>query len=327
MTLPDWPRAHGEPLFSAAIRVSSADFDVTEELDFLPSGDGEHDFLYVQKIDTNTEWLARQLAEFAGVAAKDLGYSGLKDRRAVTRQWFTVPRWNSPDWNAFSLENIEILEVARNNKKLRRGAHVRNRFRIVARGAINDREAVETRLAQIRERGVPNYFGEQRFGRQGGNLALASEWAAGKRLQRHKRSLAISTARSYMFNESLAKSVSDECWDQLAVGDRANLDGSGSVFTVELMDAEMTERLIKSDIHPTHEMPGEDANADDWPEQHADWLKALTDARVRPALRATRMRLIDLEWTLEDDALTLNFALARGCFATSALREILTTVG
>jgi len=327
MTLPDLPRAHGEPLFSAVIRASSADFDVTEELDFLPSGDGEHDFLYVQKIDTNTEWLAKQLAEFAGVAAKDLGYSGLKDRHAVTRQWFTVPRWNSPDWSAFALQNIEILDVARNNKKLRRGAHVRNRFRIIARGAINDREAVETRLARIRERGVPNYFGEQRFGRDGGNLGLASQWAAGKRLPRHKRSLAISTARSYMFNESLAKSVSDGCWDQLAVGDRANLDGSGSVFTVEQMDAAMIERLVSADIHPTHEMPGEDANGDDWPEQYGDWLKALTGARVRPALRATRMRLIDLDWSLQDDSLTLNFALNRGCFATSALREIFTRHG
>ena len=97
MTLPVWARAHGSPLFAATIRTTASDFEVTEELGFELDGAGEHDYLYVEKTGTNTEWLSRQLAKFAAVPAKDVGYSGLKDRHAVTRQWFSVPRWHAPD--------------------------------------------------------------------------------------------------------------------------------------------------------------------------------------------------------------------------------------
>ncbi len=325
MSLPAWTRAHGAPLFAAIIRAQPDDFDVTEELGFELSGDGEHDYLYVEKTGTNTEWLARQLAGFADVAAREVGYSGLKDRHAVTRQWFSVPRWNQPDWVAFDVDGAAILEVSRNARKLRRGAHRNNHFRIVLRGPTKGSEPyLVERLQRIREVGVPNYFGEQRFGRDAGNIDLANSWAAGKRLPRHKRSIAISTARSYMFNELLAARVADKSWNKLVAGEVANLDGSGSVFDVEDADDELRERCAVLDIHPTELLWGDGSAADAAPPGHDNWLRALSKARVKPSRRSLRLRVIELQWQLDDEALILTFGLTRGAFATSVLREIVT---
>ncbi len=323
MSMPDWTRAYGEPLFSATIRATPADFDVTEKLGFELSGDGEHDYLYVEKTGTNTEWLARQLAAFADVPAKDVGYSGLKDRNAVTRQWFSVPRWNQPDWAAFDIDGVSILEVNRNARKLRRGAHRSNHFRIILRGPTKGSDPfVDERLHRIREEGVPNYFGPQRFGRGGANVDLADSWAAGKRLPRHKRSIAISSARSFIFNELLAARVLDKSWNQLIAGDVANLDGTGSVFDVEAVDDELRGRCAALDIHPTALLWGDGSAEEATPPGHEDWLRALSKARVKPARRSLRLKVIELQWQLDDEALTLTFGLTRGAFATSVLREV-----
>ncbi|MBT8103881.1 MAG: tRNA pseudouridine(13) synthase TruD, partial [Gammaproteobacteria bacterium] len=226
VALPDWARAHGPSLFSAAIRVQAPDFDVTEELGFDFTGDGEHDYLFIEKTAANTEWLSRQLAQFAQVPARDIGYAGLKDRHAVTRQWFSVPRWNSPEWQQLEVDGVRVLDQQRHNRKLRRGAHKANRFHLVLRGELPRKDALDERLATIRAQGVPNYFGEQRFGRGGSNVALAGAWSQGKRLPRHKRSIAISAARSYLFNQILDARVRDQSWNRLVSGDVANLDGS-----------------------------------------------------------------------------------------------------
>jgi len=327
MSLPDWARAHGAPLFAARIRQQPADFQVTEELDIPFSGDGEHDYLWLEKTGTNTEWLARQLASFAGVPARDVGYAGLKDRHAVTRQWFSVPRWHAPDWDALALEGVRVLEVQRHQRKLKRGAHRANRFRIVLRGESLDAygDVLEDRVQQIQARGVPNYFGEQRFGRGGGNIALANSWAAGKRLARHKRSIAISTARSFLFNESLHARVTGGTWNTMLPGDTANLDGSGSVFAVDEVDAEISRRCASMDIHPTGVLWGDGAARAAVPTAYEHWLGALEKARVEPGTRSLRLKVDALEATIADDRITLGFALPRGAFATAVLREIAST--
>ena len=322
MSLPAWTRAHGAPLFAATIRTTPADFDVTEELGFELSGDGEHDYLYAEKTGTNTEWLSRQLAGFAGVPAKDVGYSGLKDRHAVTRQWFSVPRWNQPDWAALDVEGVLILEVQRHAKKLRRGAHTANWFRIVLRGELPPNNELEQRLALIRELGVPNYFGPQRFGRNGANIGLADAWSSGKRLPRHKRSIAISSARSFLFNEQLHARVGDGTWNRIQSGDVANLDGSSSIFDVEEVDDTLISRCTEMDIHQAGILCGDGTASEDAPSGHEDWLRALSKARVKPAHRSLRLKVMDLEWQIDDEALTLRFGLSRGSFATSVLREI-----
>lgn len=317
MALPDWVRAHGSPLFAAHIRTTPADFDVTEELGYEFDGDGEHDFLYVEKIGANTEWVSRQLANFAGVPARDVGYSGLKDRNAITRQWFSVPRWNGPDWSTFELEGISILDVQRHSKKLRRGAHKANHFRIVLREIDGDTDSLAERLQAIVDQGVPNYFGPQRFGREGNNIRLADDWAAGKRLPRHKRSIAISSARSFLFNEVLQQRVVDGTWNRIISGDLANLDGTGSVFSVDDIDADIERRCAEMDIHPAAELPGDGSNCG-----HEAWQKAFNNGRVKPGSRSLRLRVSDLQADVRPDSIELSFTLGRGAFATSVLREI-----
>jgi len=319
MPLPDWARACGSPLFAARIRSQPADFQVTEELGFEFTGDGEHDYLWVEKTGTNTEWLSRQLARFADVPAKDIGYSGLKDRHAITRQWFSVPRWNAPSWETLEVEGAEILDVQRHNRKLRRGAHKTNAFRIVLRGddLPQYEDALEKRIQTIREEGVPNYFGEQRFGRDGSNLGLADVWASGKRLPRHKRSLAISTIRSFVFNEMLDSRVTNETWNTLLPGDKANLDGTGSVFDVEEVDEELSRRCKEMDIHPAGELVGDGSEVG-----KESWLAALGKARVEKGTRSLRLKIESLDMQVADEAVVLSFTLRRGAFATSVLREI-----
>ncbi len=325
MSLPAWTRAHGEPLFAAQIKARPEEFVVHEVLGFDLSGDGEHDYLWIEKTGANTEWVARQLARHAGVPARDVGYAGLKDRHAVTRQWFSVPRWNAPDWGALDVEGVTLLETQRHEKKLRRGAHRQNRFQIVARGDIPDARSLEERLQCIATSGVPNYFGAQRFGRDGSNLELANAWASGRRLPRHKRSIAISTVRSLLFNRILDARVRESSWNRVLPGDTVNLDGSGSVFTVDEVDAETERRCAVLDIHPAGLLCGDGAEPPDLLDDCDDWLRALAKARVQAAYRSLRLRVLDLEWSLDPGSLKLAFALGRGAFATSVLREIVST--
>jgi tRNA pseudouridine13 synthase len=304
------------------MRTSPGDFNVSETLGWEFSGDGEHDYLWLQKTSANTEWVARQLARHADVPVRDVGYSGLKDRHAVATQWFSVPRWHTPDWSALDVEGVEVLDVQRHHRKLRRGAHKANAFRIVLRGDDLAQHAgeLDARLTLIREHGVPNYFGEQRFGREGGNVELAEAWASGRRLPRHKRSLAISTLRSLLFNEQLAARVGAGTWNTLLPGDKANLDGTGSVFDVSEVDAELRGRLAAMDIHPAGVLAGENSGLG--PDT---WQAALDRARVEEGWRSFRLVVRDLDWSAEPGAVTLSFSLGRGAFATSVLREICDT--
>ncbi len=318
MNLPDWARAHGDPLFKAAIRTTVEDFQVTEQLGWALSGDGEHDYLWVEKTGANTEWVARQLASFAGVPAKDVGFAGLKDRHAVTRQWFSVPRWNAPEWERCSVEGVRIASVGRHLRKLRRGAHKGNEFRIVLRAeqAI-DGESLQARVDRIATLGVPNYFGEQRFGRNGNNLLLADDWANGKRLPRAKRGIAISTIRSFVFNEALSSRVQQNTWHTLVAGDRANLEGSGSVFDVAEIDETLQVRCAEMDLHPAGLLAGDGSDIE--PEH---WQQALSRARVEPGDRSLRLKVDGFSFERSGDNVLLAFTLGRGAFATSVLREL-----
>ena len=161
--LPDWSRAHGGSLFRGELRQSAVDFCVTEVLGFEPDGEGEHDFLWIEKKNTNTAWLARQLADFAGIAARDVGYGGMKDRLAVTRQWFSVrrPGGTPADWTALDVDGVNVLATSRNTRKLRRGAHAGNQFRIVIRNLRDiaeksEDDTLDQRVRAIREQGIPN---------------------------------------------------------------------------------------------------------------------------------------------------------------------------
>lgn len=331
--LPRWRRAHGEPLVSCQIKKDNADFQVDEQLGFELSGDGEHDYLKIEKDGANTSWVARGLAKLARISEADVGYAGLKDRHAVTTQWFSVrrPAGGKADWAELDLTGVRVLQEARHRRKLRRGAHVGNHFRITLRNLAESGDDLNQRLSIISDAGVPNYFGEQRFGRDGGNITLARQLFTGKRLSRSKRSLALSAARSLLFNHILEDRVRDNSWNELQVGDCANLDGSGSIFHVAALNDELRQRIDELDIHPSGALWGtgplqsegdiadrEQTVVSRFPEL----MVGLTNARVQQGRRALRLNVREFNWARDGDTLWLNFFLTRGGYATAVLREI-----
>lgn len=307
--LPGWARALGEPLFKCRIRSIPDDFVVTEQLAIEFSGEGEHDWLWVEKRGANTAWVADQLAKHAGVSSRDVGYSGLKDRHAVTRQWFSVRRatGEGSDWDSFVAEGVEILDCQRHQRKLKRGGHRGNTFQIALRGddieRLDEAQLVE-RLGRIAEGGVPNYFGEQRFGREAGNIELGRAVLAGKRFPRNKRSIGISAIRSLQFNDELSARVEAGTWNRILADDTVNLDGSGSVFAVDEVTAELEQRCSEMDIHPCGTLP------------------ALDKIGVKAAHRPLRMRIVGIGWWRRDGAVWLEFQLPKGAYATTVLREL-----
>jgi tRNA pseudouridine13 synthase len=328
------PHAYGGPLIEGVLRAEAADFRVEEVLGFEPSGAGEHAFLLVEKTGANTDWVARQLAVAAGVAPMAVGYAGLKDRHAITRQTFTVqlPGRGDPDWSALAIPGVSVLAATRHERKLKRGAHRGNRFRIRLHQVRGDRSAVELRLATIRERGVPNYFGEQRFGRDGRNVALAEALFAGRRMPRAQRSIALSAARSQLFNAVLAVRVADASWDRALAGDVWMLGGSHAIFGPQPWNDELAQRLAALDIHPTGPLWGRgDLRSADAAcalelavlAGHSTLARGLEQAGLEQQRRSLRLTVGDLAHEWETDAgLVLDFQLGAGAFATTLLREL-----
>lgn len=320
-----YPYAFGRPSLSGVLRSAPTDFLVEERLGFAPDGDGPHRLLWIEKTGANTEWVARQLARCAGCRPMDVGFSGMKDRHAVTRQWFSVPEpRTSLDWRSLDIEGVEVLEVHAHRRKLRRGAHRANRFVLTLRGVHGD-DDLETRIASVRGHGVPNWFGPQRFGREGDNVARAVDGARG--------GIYLSAARSYLFNAVLAERVRYGTWNCLLPGEAVQLEGSGSFFVADAEDGELERRLREFDIHPSGplwgmgELPArgtarelEIAVADGMPEIAG----LLAAAGMRHERRALRLAVRALEWSRPaNDVLVLAFELAAGAFATSVLREFI----
>jgi len=336
----DLPYAHGGPPLRGVLRTTPEDIFVDENLGFSPDGAGEHVFVRVEKRGANTDWVARELAKFAGAAPDAVSYAGLKDRHAVTRQTFSLHlpgKRAEPDWMSLQHAEFHVLEAGRHSRKLQRGALKSNTFRIVLREVQGDRAAAEQRIAAIVRDGVPNYFGEQRFGREGGNLDRARRMFSGQRVQRHERSLLLSAARSHLFNAVLARRVEQGNWtgsDKSGAldGEVWMLAGTQSIFGPEPFDDELAARLASGDIAPTGAMWGqgelrasgrvaeiERAVA----AEHPDLATGLEQAGLKQERRALILRPSDLtfDWLAGGD-LELRFTLKSGSYATVIIREI-----
>jgi len=324
-------RAYGAPLGRGVLRAEPEDFLVEEQLGFSAAGSGQHVLLKVRKRDANTQWVARELARACGCRALDVGYAGLKDRHAVALQWFTVPqsRMTLDGWTAVRGQGFEVLEAHAHTRKLPRGALEGNRFEIRIRHMQVDDGALATRLAEIAAHGVPNYFGPQRFGRDGANLARMSEDP--RALAPEQRSFMLSAARSLVFNAVAAERVADGSWATLEAGDVANLDGRGSVFAVEPEAPSLLERCQRLELHPTGPLWGRGTLASTH-RIHA--LERAVSARFSQACalteqagmeqerRALRLAVRDLQWQRDQAGLLIHFRLTRSGFATTVLREI-----
>lgn len=331
--------ALGVPPVSGVMRTRPEDFFVDEVLGIEPEGKGEHVLLRIEKRNTNTQWLADQLARYAGIPKRDVSYAGLKDRNAVTRQWFSLglAGTTEPDWENLGIENVTVLQHARHRRKLRRGTLQGNRFQLVIRDLQGDLTALQARLQQLVQQGVPNYFGDQRFGHDGANLQQALAMFQGKRIKdRHKRSLYLSAARSCLFNELLSARVAAGSWNQAIAGDVVLLAGTNSYFVADSIDAEILQRLDSFDIHPSGclwgrgESPAQAQAAvleDNLLQVHPEFCRGLEQAGLKQERRSLRLQVADLEWELDapNQQLRLRFFLPAGSYATTVLRELVQT--
>ncbi|HOW75991.1 MAG TPA: tRNA pseudouridine(13) synthase TruD [Candidatus Competibacteraceae bacterium] len=331
------PYAHGHPPIQGRLRVAPEDFQVREELGFALDGVGEHVWLWVRKRGANTEWVARRLAERAGVPSGAVSYAGMKDRHAVTEQWFSVhlPGKADPDWNADPHPDFTVLNAIRHSRKLRRGALSGNAFCITVRDLQGDPAELTARLECIIAMGVPHYFGEQRFGREAGNLERAEALLSGREKvrDRHQRGLYLSAARSALFNAVLARRVVEDSWHSALPGEALMLAGSHSFFTAEVVDEMIRQRVAAFDVHPSGPLWGagelrssgavrelEEAVAEQFP-IFRDGLAAAGLEQERRALRLV-VETATLEYP-EASTAVLNFRLPAGAYATTVLRELI----
>ncbi len=334
------PHALGVLGAQARLRVLPEDFKVDEALGFAPDDEGQHVLLRIRKCGMNTAWLARLLAQAAAVPGHAVSYAGRKDRHAVTIQWFSVDLAgkHEPDWNvhiqALSEGAAEVLAVHRHRRKLRPGTLIGNHFVLRLRDVQGDREALALRLAQIQQYGVPNYFGEQRFGHQDNNLREAAELFAGKRIRdRARRALLWSAARSYLFNQVLAARIAEGSWNQAEPGDVLQWDGSGSWFVLRESEiANLDKQLAAQELHPTGPLWGQGPLPSqrriaqlEWDvlQRHTTFCQGLQAARLEQDRRSLRLIPRKLEWRWLEQDLELGFFLNSGGYATTVLRELL----
>lgn len=328
------PQAHGPAVLAAVYRAAPEDFQVEELPSFEPAGSGEHLLLEVEKRGMNTVHAARCLARWAGVGEMAIGYAGLKDRHAVTRQRFSVhlPKRVAPDLAALADEGLRVLSSHWHTRKLPRGALRGNRFVLVLREARGQDDEVQARLQAIAARGLPNYFGEQRFGRDGDNVEAARRMFGGQRLRREQRSILLSAARSHLFNEVLSERVRRGDWDRGLDGEVWMLDGRHSLFGPEPLDAALAARAAALDIHPTGPLWGRGEP------RCTDAVRALEDERLAPFAdlragleaaglaaerRALRVRVTNLEGErIAPGTWRLAFELPPGAYATGLLAEL-----
>ncbi len=336
----DVPRAFGAPLGGGRLRVEPEDFVVDEDLGFAPSGAGAHVLVRVRKRGANTEWVAREIARHAGCRPGDVGFAGLKDRHAVTTQWFSVPAPRGAAYVGDTIallagakgEGYEILEAHAHAKKLPRGALAGNRFVIRVRDVAALDADVAARVAAIARDGLPNFFGPQRFGREGANLRkIAPDLSA---VHPRERTYVLSAARSLVFNAALAERVTDGTWCRLEAGDVANLDGKGSIFSIDAVDDALTKRLAELDVHPTGPMWGRgellsQGRVRDLEQRVGGELIEACDlvmaAGMNQERRALRLAVRELGWERQGADVVVRFWLTKGSFATTVLGELFET--
>ena len=300
-----WPRAHaGASHVTGTLRQMPGDFEVTETLPFEPEGQGEHLYVLAEKRGVTTRAVQRMLARGCGVAERDVSYAGMKDRHAVARQWFSVRRPQREDIDPGP--GVRILRCDRHRRKLRRGELEQNHFRIRIRDLAGN---PDTTLEFLNTRGAPNYFGEQRFGATGENVSAALDWVrAGKpRISRFLRSIYLSSLRSFLFNEVLAKRVADGTWGCLLDGEtEINGRPTGPLWGRGRLLSTGAARVLEEDAV----------------QAHGEIAEALEFVGLRQERRPLAAFPRDLLWHVDNGALTIEFALNRGTYATSVLREI-----
>lgn len=328
-----------------AIREIPEDYEVEEISAYPPSGNGDHVFAWIEKRDLTTYEAIRRMAGALGVRPEDVGYAGLKDRHALTRQVLSFPRpVTEAACLALSIEGLKVLSAVRHEHKLRTG-HLRgNLFRIRIRQLkVSPGEAVlraEQVFAELgRPPGVPNWYGEQRFGRHGDNALRGRALVRGDKLappprDGRERRLLVSAYQSELFNRFLCARMGDGLYARVIPGDLLTKVATGGVFETSDPRTDQ-ERLEAGEIAPTgpmfgHAMRSPTPATEAWQREAA--LLAAED--LRPELfrrikwaegtrRPTGVSLAAPAICIEEDALVLSFGLPAGSYATSVAREVM----
>lgn len=330
---------NGKPIAKGKLKAKPEHFQVNENLGFEFTGSGEHLMVRIRKTGENTSFVANELAKACGVKSKDVSWAGLKDRHAVTEQWLSVhlPKGDTPDFSAFLAQypSIEILATDRHNKKLRPGDLVGNQF-VVTISEVSDVQDVIARLESVAKRGVPNYFGSQRFGNQGNNLSEARRWGRDnvRTRNQNKRSLYLSAARSWIFNTILSQRIEKDLFAQPVVGDlvqhgdervSVSSDNLATISEqVTLGQAQITAAMAGDNDLPTQQqaLELEQPHLDAEP----DLMALIRGNRMRHERREIALMAQDLTWHVDGDQVTLKFSLDAGCFATAIVRELVEEV-
>lgn len=328
------PRAYGSAVLKGKFRTSPEDFVVEEINAFEAQGEGEHLLLTIEKRGLNTAFVAGALAKWAGINEMGVGYAGLKDRHAVTRQRFSVhlPKKIAPAFDSLIIEGVKLIEWQWHHRKLPRGALAGNRFSLLLREVEGDKALIDDRLGKIRDFGLPNYFGEQRFGRERANVGMALKMFSGQRVKREQRSIYLSAARSEIFNAVLAARIENKNWLGALDGEVWMINGSHSIFGPEPADDQLLARMQKLDIHPTGPMWGKGelrtqaavAECEQViAEALQDLCQGLEAADMKQERRALRIQVQDLDWQWKAaDQLQCRFSLPPGAYATELLAEL-----
>lgn len=327
--------AYGVPTATGLLKAHLDDFIVSEVLSYDLSGEGEHIYLFVEKRGLSTQELMKKLSHRFNKPMRDISTAGIKDKYAKTEQWVGIhcPGETLDGLDALEGEGYRVLKHDRHLKKLKTGNLSHNHFELILRD-VSDKEDVEARLALIKARGVPNYFGEQRFGNGGQNMTKARDLLFNKIKVKNQflRGMYYSAARSFLFNHLLNHRLVTGCWQTALTGDVMQLSGSHSIFTADAPDATLQARIVAHDVSPAAILWGrgeERASAEALHEQtqalapYQDLCQALEAHGLQRAYRSMILPVPDLTWHWSDKDLSLSFTLPAGAYATVVVRELL----
>jgi tRNA pseudouridine13 synthase len=327
------------PGVGGRIKVQPEDFVVEEVPSYEPAGAGDHLFLWVEKRDVGPEFFARTIAQRLGIHAGAVGTAGLKDRRAVTRQWVSVPKEAEARVKEIDGDGIRVLSVSRHTNKLKPGHSRGNTFRILIRDADATKAgALAAILDRIKQQGLPNYYGPQRFGRDGGTVDLGFRCLAGtqpKRLRPFLYKFALSAVQSLLFNDYLARRLAGGLFRAVLDGDVMMKWPAGGLFVADDVPVEQArfdrrETVTGGPMFGSRTFPAKGAAA-------AREAAVLSDNRLSPAsftrfgklMGGTRRHnliyLDDLTAAWEPAGLRLAVTLPSGSYATVLLREVMKT--
>jgi tRNA pseudouridine13 synthase len=317
------------------IRSVPEDFRVDEVPAYPPAGQGAHLFIHFEKRSLTTREAVARLAKGLGVSPRDVGVAGQKDKHAVTTQWASFERATPETALRLSLPDIRVLSAVPHPHKLRTG-HVRaNRFALVLRDT-SDLESARAVLTELERTGVPNYYGEQRFGIGARNVERARAMLRGEApvpRDRFEAKMLMSALQSALFNEWLGERIADGLFEQPIVGDLLRKEATGGIFINQDND-EAARRMLDWEVSATGPMFGASMRR---PEALAEEREravfersGVTDDMLRAhaklgegTRRPARVRLTDCHITREGDALQLAFELPAGAYATTVLREVM----